>query len=122
QIVTLKPRTNPIDLTRIFRKLASQIVDNGGVVRSVHNHGIRPCPYRFHSKHAVGDESRWFSSGRWVSAYYDANPEIMDRMEKYLWKEDRVLRVTTLKPRVRMDAITSMHSRSNPWDIELRAR
>ncbi|CAM9188726.1 unnamed protein product, partial [Choristocarpus tenellus] len=118
QLVTLKPRTNPTDLTRIFRWVAKAVIDQGGVVRSVHNHGVKPLPYQFHSKHAVGDESRWFSSGRWVSTYFDANPATMQKVEKAVWKEDRVLRVTTIKPSIRMDKITSTHLPSNPWEIE----
>lgn len=82
QIVTLKPRTNPVDLTRIFRMVAKNVLEDGGIVRAVTNHGIRVLPYRFHSKHNVSDhESRWFTSGRWVSAYYDVNPSVAKRME-----------------------------------------
>lgn len=82
QIVTLRPRTNPSDLTAIFRRAATVILQEGGVVRSVANHGIRVLPYRFHSKHDIKeDDKRWFCSGRWVSAYYDANPAVAQRME-----------------------------------------
>lgn len=82
QIVTLKPRTNPIDLTRIFRKVANRVLDEGGNVRAVVNHGIRILPYRFHSKHSVSEsENRWFSSGRWISAYYDAHPAVVKEVE-----------------------------------------
>lgn len=82
QIVTLKPRTNPVDLSRIFRKLAENVLQDGGMVRAVTNHGIRVLPYRFHSKHNVSEtESRWFTSGRWVSAYFDCHPTIAKKME-----------------------------------------
>lgn len=82
KIVTLRPRTNPSDLTAIFRRAASVILQEGGVVRSIANHGVRVLPYRFHSRHDLKeDDKRWFSSGRWASAYYDASPGVAERME-----------------------------------------
>lgn len=51
-------------------------------MRSVANHGIRVLPYRFHSKHDIKEkDDRWFSSGRWASAYYDASPAVAKKME-----------------------------------------
>lgn len=51
-------------------------------MRSVANHGIRVLPYRFHSKHDIKEnDNRWFSSGRWASAYYDASPAVARKME-----------------------------------------
>lgn len=39
-------------------------------------------PYRFHSRHDIKEkDDRWFSSGRWASAYYDASPAVAERME-----------------------------------------
>lgn len=123
QIVTLKPRTNPVDITRIFRKLASNILMQGGMVRAVTNHGVRVLPYRFHSKYIVSEtESRWFSSGRWVSAYFDVHPDVAKRCEELLFDEDTVLRVSTLRPRTKMDAMRSTHLKSNPWEIERAKR
>lgn len=86
QIVTLRPRTNPTDLTNIFRRAAAVILEEGGVVRSVANHGIRVLPYRFHSKHDIKEkDDRWFCSGRWASAYYDASPAVAKKMEVGRW-------------------------------------
>lgn len=51
-------------------------------MRSVVNHGIRVLPYRFHSRHDIKEkDNRWFSSGRWASAYYDASPAVAKKME-----------------------------------------
>lgn len=51
-------------------------------MRSVANHGVRVLPYRFHSKHDIKEkDERWFSSGRWASAYYDASPAVAKKME-----------------------------------------
>ena len=58
------------------------ILHEGGVVRSIANHGIRVLPYRFHSMHDIKENDvRWFSSGRWISAYYDASPAVAEKME-----------------------------------------
>ncbi|CBN74627.1 conserved unknown protein [Ectocarpus siliculosus] len=123
QIVTLRPRTNPTDLTNIFRRAAAVILEEGGVVRSVANHGVRVLPYRFHSKHDIKEkDDRWFSSGRWASAYYDASPAVAKKMEEQLWAEDKVIRVSTRRPATKMDRIASTHERSNPWDMEWRNR
>lgn len=55
-------------------------------MRSVANHGIRVLPYRFHSKHDIKEkDDRWFSSGRWASAYYDASPAVAKKMEVGWW-------------------------------------
>lgn len=52
------------------------------MVRSIANHGIRVLPYRFHSRHDIKENDvRWFSSGRWISAYYDASPAVAEIME-----------------------------------------
>ncbi|CAN0560350.1 unnamed protein product, partial [Ectocarpus sp. 12 AP-2014] len=123
KIVTLRPRTNPTDLTNIFRRAAAVILEEGGVVRSVANHGVRVLPYRFHSKHDIKEkDDRWFSSGRWASAYYDASPAVAKKMEEQLWAEDKVIRVSTRRPSTKMDRIASTHERSNPWDMEWRKR
>ncbi|CAM9384019.1 unnamed protein product [Laminaria digitata] len=68
------------------------------------------------------NDVRWFSSGRWISAYYDASPAVAERMEKQLWAEDKVVRVATVRPSTKMDRIASTHERSNPWDMEWRRR
>ncbi|CAM9224712.1 unnamed protein product, partial [Pylaiella littoralis] len=123
QIVTLRPRTNPTDLTNIFRRAAAVVLEEGGVVRSVVNHGIRVLPYRFHSRHDIKEnDNRWFTSGRWASAYYDASPAVAKKMEQQLWAEDKVIRVSTRRPSTKMDRISSTHERSNPWDMEWRKR
>lgn len=82
QVVALRPRTNPSDLTAIFRRAAALVLQEGGVVRSVANHGIRVLPYRFHSRHDVREgDQRWFGSARWASTYYDASPDVAEQME-----------------------------------------
>lgn len=43
-------------------------------------------------------------------------------IQEILWEEDKVLRVSTLRPRTKMDAIRSTHLKSNPWEIERAKR
>lgn len=42
--------------------------------------------------------------------------------QELLFDEDTVLRVSTLRPRTKMDAMRSTHLKSNPWEIERAKR
>lgn len=46
QLIIALPKTKGPELVAICRRHAKLILDNGGVVRGIENHGIRPLPAR----------------------------------------------------------------------------
>ena len=46
QIIVTMPRSKPPALVELFKKYTQSIISNGGVVRGIENHGIRPLSER----------------------------------------------------------------------------
>jgi ribosomal protein S6 len=106
-------------LTNIVKKISHEIVDNGGIVRAVHNHGIRDLPHRFRAKYPDRQGNRYFTKGRFFSLYYDCNPTTMRQVEQLLSMEEDVLRKTHLRARSPLDAVNNMREKRNPYIQEV---
>ena len=103
------------ELTNLFRKCAKLVLEQGGVFRSCENYGLKRLPHRMTSRHAsAGMEGRYNYFGRHVAMHYDCAPNAKPQLEFLLKQHVDVLRVTTLKPRTRMDKVNSKKT-SNPW-------
>ena len=99
-----------------MKQISLKIVDNGGIVRSIQNHGVRKFPHRVQAKfpdYKTGQ--RYYESGRFVSVYYDANPATLKEVEKILGLNDQVLRSNHLKARSKLDWITMQRPDKNPY-------
>ena len=99
-----------------MKQVSLKIVDNGGIVRSIQNHGIRQFPHRVKAKnpdYITGQ--RYYEKGRYVSLYYDANPTTLKEVEKILVLDDQVLRNTHLKVRSNLDLIKMERLDRNPY-------
>jgi hypothetical protein len=44
QIIVALPRSKAPALTELFKKYTQTLTNNGGIVRGIENHGIRPLP------------------------------------------------------------------------------
>ena len=50
-----------------MKEVSLKIVNNGGIVRSIQNHGIRQLPHRFKAKYTDSDGTRYYEKGRFIS-------------------------------------------------------
>ena len=96
-----------------------KIVENGGIVRSIQNHGIRQLPHRFKAKYSDQEGNRWFERGRFISVFYDANPSVMRQVEGILSLDDQILRTTHLRATNKFDDVNNMRENKNPYIMEL---
>eukprot|EP00526_Cylindrotheca_closterium_P021821 CAMPEP_0113609278 /NCGR_PEP_ID=MMETSP0017_2-20120614/4402_1 /TAXON_ID=2856 /ORGANISM="Cylindrotheca closterium" /LENGTH=122 /DNA_ID=CAMNT_0000518077 /DNA_START=186 /DNA_END=554 /DNA_ORIENTATION=+ /assembly_acc=CAM_ASM_000147 len=100
----------------MMKQISHKIVENGGIVRSIQNHGIRQFPHRVQAKnpdYITGQ--RYFEKGRYISIYYDSNPTTRAQVERVLAFDDQVLRNTHLRARSKLDWISTQRMDKNPY-------
>mmetsp|Transcript_32067 Transcript_32067/g.53661 ORF Transcript_32067/g.53661 Transcript_32067/m.53661 type:complete len:165 (+) Transcript_32067:139-633(+) len=115
-VLTTKHTTHFKALTALMKQVSHKVVDNGGIVRSIQNHGLRQFPHRFQAKYPdFLTQQRYYDKGRFISIYYDANPATLKQVEMVLSMNDQVLRVTHLKARSKLDWITMEREDKNPY-------
>ena len=96
------------------------MVENGGIVRSIRNHGIRDLPHRFRAKYPDMQGNRYYKKGRFVSIYYDASPNTMRQVESVLSLNQVVLRQTHLRTRSKLDYVNIQNEDKNPYIRKVR--
>jgi len=97
QVIVALPKYSKEGLVGLFKKHSRTVLENGGVVRGIEHHGIRPLPERARRKYASTDGTRHFWDARYVSSYFDASPKALIEVERLLRNEEGVLRVFTIK-------------------------
>lgn len=96
--------------------MSHTIVNGGGVVRGIANHGIRDFPHRIQARYADKEGNRYYRKGRFLSIYYDSNPTVMQHVDHMLAMDDQVLRTTHLKARsTPLDGSTIAKPEHNPY-------
>ncbi|GAX14178.1 hypothetical protein FisN_20Hh201 [Fistulifera solaris] len=113
-VVTAKNTAHFHTLTNLVKLVSHEIVEGGGIVRAVHNHGIRTLPHRFKATYPDREGNRYYSKGRFFSIYYDANPDTMSQVDTILKMDEEVLRSTHLRARSTLDFINLREDR-NPY-------
>ena len=99
-----------------MKEVSHKIVENGGIVRSIQNHGIREFPHRLKDKYPdFRTGQRYYEKGRYISLYYDANPTTLQAVTTILSRSDHVLRANHLKARSKLDFITTQRLDKNPY-------
>eukprot|EP00977_Amphora_coffeiformis_P022927 scaffold11843_cov152-Amphora_coffeaeformis.AAC.7 len=102
-------------LTNLVKKVSHEVVSGGGIVRGIHNHGIRDLPHRFQARFADKQGTRYYTKGRFISVYYDSNPATMRQVEQVLAMDEEVLRNTHLKARSILDFVNIGREERNPY-------
>mmetsp|Transcript_17794 Transcript_17794/g.40841 ORF Transcript_17794/g.40841 Transcript_17794/m.40841 type:complete len:135 (+) Transcript_17794:108-512(+) len=114
-VLSTKHTTHFKSLTALMKEVSLKVVENGGIVRSIQNHGFRTFSHRFKAKYPdYLTQQRYYEQGRFISVYYDANPTTLKKVENILSMNDQVLRVTHLKSRSKLDWINYRHDK-NPY-------
>lgn len=102
-------------LTQLVKHISHKVVEGGGIVRSIRNHGIRDLPHRFRAKFPDTQGNRYYTEGRFISVYYDASPGTMRQVESVISMDDTVLRQTHLRARSTLDFINNPNESQNPY-------
>jgi ribosomal protein S6 len=98
-----------------MKEVSHKVVENGGIIRSIQNHGIRDLPHRFRAKYPDREGNRYFKKGRFVSIFYDSNPQTMRQVEDILRMNEEVLRNTHLKARNKLWYVNIAREDKNPY-------
>ena len=98
-----------------MKSLSHKVVESGGIVRSIQNHGIRNLPHRFKAKYADSEGNRYYEKGRFISVYYDSNPATQKEVETILRLDEQVLRNTHLKARNKLWYVNIAKEEKNPY-------
>jgi len=106
-------------LTALMKEVSLKIVNNGGIVRSIQNHGIRQLPHRFKSKYADQEGDRYYEKGRFISVFYDANPNVMRQVQGILNLDDQILRTTHLRATNKFGEVNNLKENKNPYIQEI---
>mmetsp|Transcript_24904 Transcript_24904/g.27481 ORF Transcript_24904/g.27481 Transcript_24904/m.27481 type:complete len:155 (+) Transcript_24904:170-634(+) len=114
-VMTAKNMTPFHELTSLVKTISHRVVENGGIVRTIRNHGIRDLPHRFKTKYPDAEGHRYFKKGRFISVYYDASPYTQNLVEYDLRLNTNVLRMTHLKVRNPMWYVNIMREDKNPY-------
>jgi ribosomal protein S6 len=107
-------------LTSLVKSVSHKVVEGGGIVRSIRNHGIRDLPHKFRAKYPDTQGNRYYKKGRFVSIYYDASPLTMRAVEASISLNDCVLRQTHLKTRSKLDLVNVRNEKKNPYILKLK--
>ena len=102
-----------------MKEISLKIVNNGGIVRSIQNHGVRQLPHRFRAKYADREGNRYYEKGRFISVFYDANPGVMREVEGILNLDEQILRNTHLKARNKFMDVNNVREKTNPYIQEI---
>ena len=102
-------------LTNLVKNISNKVVAQGGIVRSIQNHGIRRLPHRFKAKYADLEGNRYYKDGRFFSIYYDANPIVQKEVDGILKLDEQVLRNTHLKARNKLWFVNIAREDKNPY-------
>jgi ribosomal protein S6 len=100
----------------LVKQLSHTVVENGGIVRSIQNHGVRDFPHRVKAKYPdYRTGQRYYEKGRYISVYYDANPTTVAILDQKLALNDIVLRSSQLRARSKLDLIEMQKLDKNPY-------
>jgi len=102
-------------LTNLMKKVSHEVINGGGIVRGILNHGIRDLPQRFRAKYPDKQGNWYYEKGRFISIYYDSNPLTMRLVEQTLAMNEEVLRNTHLKARSILDFANISRAERHPY-------
>lgn len=92
----LKPRLTPDVLMNMFRGVAANVTQSGGVVFRVSNFGVRPLAYQVR-RTFPGGRNGYFVSARFINMQLMCNPPTAVMIRDQLQGSDDTLRVELKK-------------------------
>ena len=114
-LMTTKNTSSFVALTNLMKDMSHRVVEGGGIVRGIRNHGIRDLPHRFQARYPDKLGDRYYKKGRFVSVYYDASPAVLRDVESILKLNEEVLRSTHLKARNKLWYVNIAREDKNPY-------
>ena len=115
QLILAMPKVPKDSLVRLFKNHTEIILKNGGVVRGIENHGVRPLPSRARRKYISTSGERYFWDARFVTTTFDANPKTLDDIKRMLRDDEAVLRYFTTKQDTKMEHLSATNYK-NPYN------
>lgn len=114
KLIICLPKYPHDKLALMVKRHAKAILNHGGIVRGVENHGVRALQERAKRKYATSEGDRYFWEARMISVTFDASPICLKEAERALRNEDSVLRWHVSKETGNFDKINS-RSYKNPY-------
>mmetsp|Transcript_745 Transcript_745/g.1686 ORF Transcript_745/g.1686 Transcript_745/m.1686 type:complete len:146 (+) Transcript_745:278-715(+) len=114
-LITTKNSASKRALTDLTKAISSAVIDGGGIVRGVQNHGVRELPHFFRARQTDREGDRYYRRGRFLSIYYDCDPVTLQDVKLALQMDEGVLRHTTLRPRTSLDIVNGTNPKKNPY-------
>ena len=111
-----KARSDNLAIT--LRKVAHHIFNSGGWVHACENHGIRQLPFRIFPG-VVAENITRCTDARFVSLYYDAPVEAMQKLELVLRLDDNILRFCSLREMGVLEKIRDIKRSISRKDIDI---
>mmetsp|Transcript_21289 Transcript_21289/g.45488 ORF Transcript_21289/g.45488 Transcript_21289/m.45488 type:complete len:129 (-) Transcript_21289:158-544(-) len=118
-MMTAKNTSHYNILTALMKEISLKIVNNGGIVRSIQNHGIRQLPHRFKAKYADREGNRYYEKGRFISVFYDASPNTMRQVGGILNLNEEILRNTHLRATNKFNDVNNSRESKNSYVQEI---
>ncbi len=84
-------RSTAANLVTLMRRVSTEVVKRGGVVRGVDHLGVRPLAYRMKAHQA------YHELGRYIRLRVEASPEALRELEHRLRVDEQVVRWLTIK-------------------------
>merc|ERR1712232_462026 len=119
-VITAKNTAQFHTLNDCMKKICYEIVNGGGIIRSIQNHGIRKLPHRFKTRYPDQEGVRYYAHGRFISLYYDCSPYTMKKTENVLYLDETVIRFTNLNARSNLDYINVTKEEYNPYIAKVK--
>mmetsp|Transcript_11090 Transcript_11090/g.14004 ORF Transcript_11090/g.14004 Transcript_11090/m.14004 type:complete len:141 (+) Transcript_11090:115-537(+) len=114
-VVTTRNTASFKQLTNLVKTISHKVVENGGIVRSIQNHGIRSLPHRFKAKYTDREGNRYYEKGRFFSVFYDSGPGTKREVDNILTMDEQVLRKTHFKVRNKLWYVNIAREDKNPY-------
>eukprot|EP01035_Chromulina_nebulosa_P002593 gene2593-3516_t len=118
-VILILPRSPINNLTLLFKKYAATVIETGGTIRSIENHGVRPLPERTKTKFTTPEGLRYYYDARYVSAYIDVSPKGIKDVDRVLKTNENVIRSHLIKA---PSCIARINARrfNNPYFVKFK--
>ena len=115
QLILANPRTAKTALVDLFKKHTNIIHRNGGIVRGIENHGVRPLGDQTKKKYAQASTGeRYFWDAQFMTSTFDCSPPVLKQLNRFLRDSEEVIRSHVTRVETKLDRLTSK-TYKNPY-------